>query len=129
MSEPSNKDPPEPGAGEEALIDARRELIRRARQRRSRVKDFPNKWHPTEVLNPAFGDVVFTDVAAWEFIADRLERGVPFHEVPQEQPPGVKAFEMVIDLGLGPSVRALYVKVRLGHGGQIMGRSFHYSTK
>jgi hypothetical protein len=114
---------------EKHLDQVRRELVQRARRPRSRVRDNPNKWHPTEVTNPAFGDVPFTEAGAWEFLADQLEQGLEFWEVEQDDPPGVKAYEMTIDLGNRPEEPSLYVKLRLGHGNRVMGRSFHYSTR
>jgi hypothetical protein len=66
----------------------------------------------------------FTDVGAWHFIADLLERGEPLEEVVLHHPPGAQAYVMRLDLGA--ALPRLYIKVQLSRG-KIIGRSFHYS--
>jgi len=94
-----------------------------ARQRRRCRLGWPRDWRPTEVVNPATGEP-FTDMGAWEFVADLLESGHPLEEVILKEPPGKRAYVMRVDLG--PGSPQLYIKVRLGSGA-IIGRSFHLS--
>ena len=108
------------------------ELIRRdaallARRRSARStrfsRDIPCEWRPMTVINLEDGSP-FTQEAAWEFVAEKLEDPAQTaHWVELRRPPGKRAIEMVISYG----DRKIYVKVQLGSG-TIHGRSFHYST-
>lgn len=113
------------------LAKAREAIIRRAPQKRLRVRDNPNRWHPTEVRCPPpdIGIGHFTEARAWEFVAESLETGAAqnFEEKEQDNPHGVLAYQWTVDLKLDPPVPPLFIKVRLGHNGTIIGRSFHYS--
>ncbi len=86
----------------------------------------PTDWRPGQVRNPQ--DLLvgyFTESAAWELIAERLEAGQDLEVVSLNRPPGKKAYVMLIDLE--EASPPLYVKLELG-AGKIYGRSFHYST-
>ena len=69
-------------------------------------------------------DAYFTDAAAWELIADKLEEGHPVEEVSLRKPLGRKGYVMKIHLGGDDP--PVYVKLQLGSG-KVIGRSFHYS--
>ena len=69
-------------------------------------------------------DTHFTDAAAWELIASRLEDGHPVEVVELRKPAGATGYVMKIDVEPGQPL--LYVKLQLGSG-RIIGRSFHYS--
>lgn len=69
---------------------------------------------------------VFTEVGAWEFIAELLEAGHPIQEIDLEIPAGKKAY--VLLASGGEKRPEIYIKVQLGSG-QVIGRSFHYSER
>ena len=107
----------------------RHELALLARRPKARFTEFspmrPTDWRPWQVRNPrGYLDTYFTDEAAWELIATKLESRYPVEVVLLQKPPGRKGYVMKIDLGDGE--RRLYVKLQLGSG-TIIGRSFHYS--
>ena len=90
-------------------------------------RERPTDWRPGQVRNPdGVLDTHFTDAAAWELIAARLEDGHPIETVELRQPKGAIGYVMKIDLE--PSRPQLYVKLQLGSG-KIIGRSFHYSER
>ena len=100
-----------------------------ARRSESRITNFsperPVDWRPGQVRNPdGILDTHFTDAAAWEFIASKLEAGHPVEVVELKEPPKAKGYVMKIDIQ--PDLPQLYVKLQLGSG-QIIGRSFHYT--
>ena len=71
----------------------RRQLAVLARRSQARVTEFridrPIDWRPGQVRNPAgVLDTHFTDAAAWELIASRLEDGHPVEIVELQKPPG-----------------------------------------
>jgi hypothetical protein len=109
------------------LNEAIRELARLARRKDLRIskwtRERPCEWRPYEVENPESG-LPFTEVRAWEYIAELLESGQAVTEVELQQPPGELGYEMVIALKNGQP--DLYIKVQF-LGGRILGRSFHYS--
>ena len=114
-------------------IDAstRRQLALLARRASARVVEFspdrPIDWRPQSVRDPsATIGTQFTDAAAWELIASRLESGHEVETIVLRKPRGAKGYVMKIDLE--PGGVPLYVKVQLG-AGKIIGRSFHYSEK
>lgn len=111
------------------LDEVRRELARLARRKDLRIVQWtrvrPCEWRPTEVINPGSG-LPFTDVRAWEYIADLLDAGQPLEEVMLDQPPGEVAYVMIVILE--PYVPALYIKVQFVRG-RVLGRSFHYSDR
>ena len=87
--------------------------------------DRPTDWRPGQVRNPeGLLDTHFTDAAAWELIASRLDDGHPVEVVELRKPAGAKGYVMKIDVEPGQPL--LYVKLQLGSG-KIIGRSFHYS--
>ena len=107
----------------------RRQLAVLARKSRARVTEFsidrPTDRRPGQVRNPdGVLDTHFTDAAAWEFIASRLEDGHPVEVVELRKPAGATGYVMKIDVE--PRQPLLYVKLQLGSG-KIIGRSFHYS--
>ena len=113
------------------LPSIRRQLVILARRRRGRVTAFstdrPTDWRPEQVRNPdGVLDTHFTDAAAWEFIASKLEGGHPVETVELRKPAGAKGYVMKIDIE--PGSPHLYVKLQLGSG-QVIGRSFHYSER
>jgi hypothetical protein len=99
-------------------------LARRKECRRTGVSSpYPGKWRPWTLIDPAT-DEPFTEAAAWELIAARLEGGEELTEVILENPPGRRAYSMEFLLPNDP--QPLYVKLQLGPG-TILGRSFHPS--
>ena len=89
--------------------------------------DRPIDWSPGQVRNPdGLLDTHFTDAAAWELIASRLEDGHPVEVVELRKPAGTTGYVMMIDIE--PGQPHLYVKLQLGSG-TIIGRSFHYSER
>ena len=120
MSKPDEK----PDEDEESLRlgKIRSEIVRLAQIKRSRERDYPNKWHPNSVLSPL--GLPFTQASAWEFVADSFEE-FEFSESLQDDPPGAIAYQMVVCL---EDEQEIFIKVRLGKAGnKILGRSFHYS--
>lgn len=109
----------------------RRHLVVLARRKDARItafsRDRPTDWRPGQVRNPAgLLDTHFTDAAAWELIASRIEDGHALEIVRLDQPPGATGYVMKVDLA--PGQPQLYVKLQLGSG-KIIGRSFHYSER
>ena len=109
----------------------RRHLSLLERRSRARVTAFsaerPTDWCPGQVRNPdGVLDTHFTDAAAWELIAARLEDGHPVETVELNRPKGASGYVMKIDLE--PDQPQLCVKLQLGSG-KIIGRSFHYSDR
>ena len=107
----------------------RHELATLGRRADARITEFsrdrPTKWQPGQVRNPCgILDRYFTDAAAWELIASKLEDGHPVEVIELEHPRGRTGYVMKIELD--PEDRVLYVKLQLG-AGKIIGRSFHYS--
>ena len=89
--------------------------------------DRPTDLRPGQVRNPnGILDTHFTDAAAWEFIASRLEDGQPVEIVELRKPAGATGYVMKIHIE--PDRPQLYVKLELGSG-KIIGRSFHYSDR
>ena len=89
--------------------------------------DRPTEWRPGQVRNPqGLLDTHFTEAAAWELIAFRLEEDHPVEIVKLRKPAGATGYAMKIDIELGRP--RLYVKLQLGSG-KIIGRSFHYSDR
>ncbi len=114
-------------------VDAatRHHLVVLAKRKDARRKDFtairPTDWRPQQVRNPnGLLEEHFSDPAAWELIASKLEEGHPLEEIKLDKPPGATGYVMLIDLE--PGQPKLYVKLQLGSG-QIIGRSFHYSER
>lgn len=109
----------------------RRQLIALAQRRFARTTEFsrdrPTDWRPGDVRNPDGElDPCFTDEAALELIASRLEAGHDVETVELRKPAGATGYVMKIDIE--PEQRPLYVKLQLGTG-KIIGRSFHYSKR
>ena len=89
--------------------------------------DRPTDWRPGQVRNPnGMLDTYFSDAAAWELIASKLEGGHPVEAVELQKPAGAKGYVMKIDIE--PGSPRLYVMLQLGSG-QVIGRSLHYSER
>ena len=106
-------------------------MVLLARRPRSRTTLFspcePTDWRPTQVRDPSGGfSPYFTDAAAWQLIADKLEEGHEVEEVELQRPPGAKGYVMKIELG--QNTPTPYVKLQL-RPRQVVGRSFHYSER
>ncbi|MYB34705.1 MAG: hypothetical protein F4X92_06205 [Gammaproteobacteria bacterium] len=71
-------------------------------------------------------DEYFTNEAAWELIASKLEANHPVEIIELQKPMGKKGYVMIISLE--PDKPPLYIKLQLGSG-VIYGRSFHYSKE
>src|SRR5271169_3228394 len=78
----------------------RAELARRARDKNSRTNSFtsqePCDWRPRQVAHPRSG-LPFTDVGAWNFIADLLDGGCEVREIVLQKPPGKIGYEILTD--------------------------------
>lgn len=109
----------------------RRQLVILARRSQDRVTEFsadrPTDWRPGQVRNPkGILDTYFTESAAWDFIASKLENGHPVEVVELRKPIGTRGYVMKIDTY--PDEPQIYVKLQLGSG-KVIGRSFHYSKR
>ena len=109
----------------------RHQLALLARRPRARITDFsrtrPTDWRPGQVRNPLGSlDGYFTDAAAWDLIASKLEEGHEVEVVQLREPPGRTGYVMKIELEADKPL--LYVKLELGSG-RVFGRSFHYSER
>ena len=110
--------------------ETRRQLADRAKSAKTRSSvirpDRPTDWRPEQVRNlKAVLSNAFTDIAAWDLIATKLENGHPVETVELNRPPGKTGYVMKIDLG---QERPVYVKLQLA-GKKVIGRSFHYSER
>jgi len=65
----------------------------------------------------------FTEVGAWNFVADSVEDGVTIEEVVLEKPPGATGYVIKVTVSRTDTI---YIKLRL-RGTLVIGRSFHYS--
>jgi hypothetical protein len=105
----------------------RSELIRRARDKHRRQNLFktaePCDWRPRQVLHPEAG-IPFTDVGAWNFIADLLESGHEVNAIEMDKPPGQIGY--VILANGYEACPSIYVKLTLT-ANMVNGRSFHDS--
>ena len=102
-----------------------RQLICNCRKTKVRTIGFPRDWDPTKIKNHEENGSYFTEAGAWEFIAAKLEAGHPFDVISLNNPPGVPAMVMKIQLEIGAPL--LYVKIQVGNRNNPIGRSFHYS--
>ncbi|MBF0462527.1 MAG: hypothetical protein HQL87_14175 [Magnetococcales bacterium] len=107
-------------------LDTLRQLVARCRCKGQRDLGWPREWCPNRIKQPGTDGYYFSDVGAWEFIADQLEAGHPYEELYLDKPPG--ALAIVMKIRLAPNVPLLYVKVQIGPGNKVLGRSFHYSN-
>lgn len=106
--------------------DSLRQLIANCRSAKGRILGFPRDWRPHAVPNPANPAFPLTDASAWELIADYLESGKPYYEIPLQTPSGAMAicFETLI---VEPPL--IYVKVQIGARNMAIGRSFHRTER
>ena len=109
--------------------ETRHQLVVLARRSSARITEFradrPTDWRPGQVRNPiGILDTHFTDAAAWELIASKLEEGHPVEVLELRKPAGARGFVMKIEVEADQP--RVYVKLQLG-AGRIVGRSFHYS--
>jgi hypothetical protein len=90
-------------------------------------RELPSDWGPYKIINPSSG-IPFTDDTAWELIIRLLmSPECTWEFVELEKPPRVKA--IFTEWTLVEGQPKLYIKIHLGAGGKIFGRSFHYSYK
>jgi hypothetical protein len=115
--------------GPEQLAANRKQLAHLARQKKKRrvAREFPCDWQADMVPNPGDNNQPFTEIGAWEFIADLLDDAAQeVTTVTLEQPAGATGYVLKYPL---PEGGTLYIKVHFGHGPTILGRSFHYSDR
>lgn len=105
--------------------DTLRQVAANCRRKNERAVMFPCDWNPGRVRNPEMSGYFFTDLSAWEFIADKIDAGHPYEELRLDSPPGASAIVMKIELT--PTDPLLYVKIQVGFRNKAIGRSFHYS--
>lgn len=105
--------------------DTLRQLIASCRRKDMRSLGFPRDWAPSRIKNPNMDGYFFTEAGAWELIAEKLETGHVFEEIPLDNPKGASAIVMKIQLAT--SAPLLYVKIQVGVRNMAIGRSFHYS--
>jgi hypothetical protein len=67
---------------------------------------------------------VFTEDAAWEYVAECIEADAEIEAIDLDIPPGKKGY--VLSLPSHDRATPIYVKLQLG-GDCVIGRSFHYS--
>lgn len=107
-------------------LDTLRQLIANCRSPKGRALGFPRDWRPHTIPNPAYPAIPLTDAGAWELIADYLESGKAFYEMPLQNPPGARAIYFEIQIVDPPLV---YVKVQVGARNMAIGRSFHRTER
>ncbi|RYG99857.1 MAG: hypothetical protein EON58_02470 [Alphaproteobacteria bacterium] len=107
--------------------ELRAEFIEWARIKRRRFvthsDKYPSPWHPTAITNPVTR-TVFTEVGAWEWIAELLEAGIDVWATKMDKPPGIIGWYFTAPSAYPPG--EIYVKFHRC-GNQLRGRSFHYS--
>ena len=108
--------------------DIRNRLASFACSRRTRQVEFsaasPHRWQPTQTTNPRTQQV-FTEDAAWEFVAEAIEGGAPIEEMALDKPPGKTGYVLKLP---GSNGSTIYVKLQL-LGNCVRGRSFHPSDE
>src|SRR5437763_10726573 len=108
-------EPEEPQQATARLDSIRRDLAVLCRRSRARVLGWPCDWRPRAVVDPRDPDnQVFTEVGAWEFIAELLESGHAIQEIELENPRGKSGY--VILASGGPKRPEIYIKVQIGSG-------------
>jgi hypothetical protein len=107
------------------LDSIRHDLAALCRRSRGRALGWPRDWRPGTTVDPRDPDnQVFTEVGAWEFVAELLEGGHAIQEIELDNPRGKTGYVM---LASGGAQRPeIYIKLQLGSG-TVIGRSFHYS--
>lgn len=117
--------PEQPQQAANRLDAIRRDLALLCRRSRARILGWPCDWRPRSVVDPRDSDQqVFTEVGAWEFIAELLEGGTAIREIELQTPRGKTGY--VILIAGGAQRPDIYIKLQLGSGA-VIGRSFHYS--
>jgi hypothetical protein len=110
------------------LEAVRRELAalvcRKDRRTAEWSEERPTEFRPGSVINPETGDS-FSEAGAWYYIFELLESGHPLELTELEKPKGKPGY--VLRAKLGRDLREVYIKLELGDGGRVIGRSFHYS--
>jgi hypothetical protein len=106
-------------------------MASKARHRRSRLNlyspNMPTDWGPDKIINPRTG-FAFSDDSAWLLIAELLECDEQKVEVViLKLPPGKEAVVIIYDFS--PEQSFLYIKIHMGNGNKVIGRSFHLSTR
>jgi hypothetical protein len=98
-------------------------LIKRGRRSVAFEDASPSKWWFGKIVDPRTGDC-FTPSGVWDFIAEELAKDrTHIKEIELQKPPGKKAYVFCVPSKKG----AIYVKVQLGEGDWVIGRSFHLS--
>jgi hypothetical protein len=86
--------------------------------------DIANRWHPFQVVEPSSLSR-FTDVGAWEFIADCIKDGCPIKYKPPSELYPDHAYELIVVPPDGG--RGVYMKIAIKPEiRRIIGLSFHY---
>lgn len=106
--------------------ESMRQLIANCRRASGRGIGFPHQWTPHAVELPQMPGFYYSDVGAWELVAENLERGHEYEELVLTTPSGALAIAM--NIRIDPNRVPLYVKVQLCTGNRTLGRSFHYSN-
>ncbi len=75
-----------------------RQLIANCRRKTGRALGFPIEWTPSKVKHPELEGYFFTEMGAWEFVADKLEAGHSYEEMQLDHPKGALAIVMKIQL-------------------------------
>jgi hypothetical protein len=111
------------------LSTVRAELVLRARDKNRRTNAFrseePCDWRPRQMAHPQTG-LPFTDVGAWNFIAELLESGCDVAEIVMQKPRGKTGYEILVAGPVG--CPEIYIKLTLSSN-MVHGRSFHYSER
>lgn len=98
-------------------------LLERGRRNAEFSRKAPTRWNPFQVLSPETG-MPYSDVGAWDLIAELLRAGHPLECIDLDKPIGKKGYVMKFRISVGRP--PLYIKLQLGSG-SVLGRSFHYS--
>ncbi|MDI6448849.1 hypothetical protein [Anaerobaca lacustris] len=85
----------------------------------------PSRWWFGKVKDPR-SDTYFTANGAWEFVAECLrDSNAQIEEIMLKKPRGEIGYVLKVQLEQGE----LYVKLQMGTGGAVIGRSFHLSER
>ena len=108
--------------------DSLRQLISNCRKSSTRFLGHPRDWSPHKIFNPEMPvGYVFSEPAAWEYMANHLAAGLPYEVIELNEPPGALAVAMTAKLP-GHS-QNLYMKIQIGTNNKAIGRSFHLSER
>jgi hypothetical protein len=102
-----------------------RQMAQNCRRKDCRHLGFPRDWNPGTVENPGCPGFPLTDFSAWEMVADLIEAEHPYEDFVFDNPAG--AIGIVLKVNVNPKLPQIYIKLQLGAGNRVIGRSFHYS--